>query len=247
MSLSWRSWDAETFACAKKENKPVLLNLYSSASLAGREMDSAYADPGLGELVPTRFVGLPGGPGAGGQREGLPYRADDWGLPQGQGLQACGPPEEVAGRVRPPVAVPAGPHLRGGEPVEGGHEARDGPEGIGLGQAGPGQAVDLATVAGGQDHPFGQEALLPEGLQSLQGPFRGKGQALPQLHRGLAEVPAHGHQKGIGRGAHRNKCSAERKRLTMVYEKSSRPKPVRDTSAFFLPPHPVRPGTRVRT
>lgn len=55
--ISWRPWDAEAFACARAERRPVLLALAPAWCPGAADMDrTSYADARVAALVRDRFV-----------------------------------------------------------------------------------------------------------------------------------------------------------------------------------------------
>jgi uncharacterized protein YyaL (SSP411 family) len=58
-SIEWCSWNADSFARARAENKPVLLCIAPSWCRYSRDMDrTSYADGGICSIVNSRFVAI---------------------------------------------------------------------------------------------------------------------------------------------------------------------------------------------
>jgi uncharacterized protein YyaL (SSP411 family) len=59
MHIAWSDWNAESFARAAAEGKPVLLSLHATWCRSSREMDrTSYADPAVAQLVNDSFVAV---------------------------------------------------------------------------------------------------------------------------------------------------------------------------------------------
>jgi hypothetical protein len=173
---------------------------------------------------------------AGGRRdaERLAHLGEDLVLAEDERLEPRGDAEEVTHRVGTGEAVAAREDVGLRQPVEAGDELGHGFLDVG----GRADAVDLAPVAGRDDHAFGEHAQARDVGESVADRVGREREPFPDREGRAAEVPPDEDERRFVGDDHRNTCPLLTKRFTIVYEKSTSENPKIETKAVFFPLSP---------
>ncbi|HET7698712.1 MAG TPA: DUF255 domain-containing protein [Vicinamibacterales bacterium] len=169
--VRWLPWDAEAFARAAREGKPVLLSITAAWCRACHEMDrTTYADPAVAALIHERFVPVRVDTD---RRPDINERYNLGGWPTTAFLTASGalitggtfvPVERMTGVLTQVAAAVARVADSGGRPAEGERPAASGERTADGGDpaAASGDLIDAIFAAFDEEHGgFGIEPKFP--------------------------------------------------------------------------------------